>query len=102
MFLLRRKTMPAVELGLFAGLASAGYADQAGGYEEDRSLTVGYMNRDEDVAVSKILLEEEFDFALTEEQLGELEIQDAGEPEKGTRAWLEENRDVGEAWLPKN
>ncbi|MDP9425610.1 MAG: hypothetical protein M3P37_06120 [Actinomycetota bacterium] len=100
MFLLRRKTMPAV--GLFAGLASAGYADQAGGHEEDRSFTVGYMNRDEDVTVSKILLEEEFDFALTEGQIGELEIQDAGEPEKGTRAWLEEHRDVGEAWLPKN
>ena len=41
--------------------------------------------------------------SLTEEQLGELEleIKEAGEPEKGTRAWLEENRDVAEAWLPE-
>ena len=40
---------------------------------------------------------------LTEEQLGELEleIKEAGDPEKGTRAWLEENRKVVEAWLPK-
>ena len=40
---------------------------------------------------------------LTEEQLGELElaIQEAGDPEKGTRAWLEENREVVEAWLPE-
>ena len=40
---------------------------------------------------------------FTEEQLGELEleIKEAGDPEKGTRTWLEENRDVAEAWLPK-
>ena len=40
---------------------------------------------------------------LTEGQLGELElsIQEAGDPEKGTRAWLEKNRKVVEAWLPK-
>ena len=40
---------------------------------------------------------------LTEEQLGELEleIKEAGDPEKGTRAWLEQNRDVVEAWLPQ-
>ena len=40
---------------------------------------------------------------LTEEQLGELElaIQEAENPEEGTRAWLEENREVAEAWLPE-
>ena len=54
MFLLRRKAMPAVGLGFFVGLASAGYAAQAGGYEDDRSLTIGYVNRDEDAGVSKI------------------------------------------------
>ena len=40
---------------------------------------------------------------LTEEQLGELElaINEADDPEEGTRAWLEENRDVVEPWLPE-
>ncbi|QIA26753.1 glycine betaine ABC transporter substrate-binding protein [Thermaerobacter sp. PB12/4term] len=42
-------------------------------------------------------------FKLTGEQLAELEaaIQDHGadQPEKGVQAWLEENRDVVEAWL---
>src|SRR5919107_828604 len=39
---------------------------------------------------------------LTEEQLGELElaINEAGDPEVGARAWLEENREVVESWLP--
>ena len=39
---------------------------------------------------------------LSEEQLGELElaINEAENPEEGTRAWLEENRDVVEPWLP--
>lgn len=38
---------------------------------------------------------------LTEEQLGELElaIKDAGDPEEGVRAWLEENREAAEEWL---
>ena len=41
---------------------------------------------------------------LTEEQLGKLElaIQEAGDPEEGARAWLEENREVVEAWLPSS
>lgn len=40
---------------------------------------------------------------LTEAQLGELElaINEAEDPEEGTRAWLEENRDVVEPWLPQ-
>ena len=40
---------------------------------------------------------------LTEQQLGELElaIQEAENPEEGTRAWLEDNRAVAEAWLPE-
>lgn len=42
-------------------------------------------------------------FRMTEEQLAELEatIRDHGadRPEEGVRAWLEENRDVVEAWL---
>ena len=40
---------------------------------------------------------------LTEEQLGELElaINEAEDPEEGTRAWLEENRDAVEPWLPE-
>lgn len=40
---------------------------------------------------------------LTEKQLGELElaIVEAEDPEEGTRAWLEENRDVVEPWLPE-
>ena len=39
---------------------------------------------------------------LTEEQLGglELAINEAGDPEVGARAWLEENREVVESWLP--
>jgi glycine betaine/proline transport system substrate-binding protein len=41
---------------------------------------------------------------LTEEQLGDLElaIRDAGDPEQGARDWLEENRDVAEAWMPSS
>ncbi|GAB6875307.1 glycine betaine ABC transporter substrate-binding protein [Thermaerobacter litoralis] len=42
-------------------------------------------------------------FKLTDEQLAQLEaaIQDHGadQPEKGVQAWLEQNRDVVEAWL---
>lgn len=38
---------------------------------------------------------------LTEEQLGELElaINDAGDPIKGVKTWLEENRDVVQPWI---
>jgi glycine betaine/proline transport system substrate-binding protein len=39
--------------------------------------------------------------SLTEDQLGELElaIQETGDPVKGTKTWLEDNRDVVKPWI---
>ena len=41
---------------------------------------------------------------LSVEQLAalELEIQEAGDPEQGTRNWLDENRETVEPFLPAN
>ncbi len=94
---LRRKIMLAVVLGLFAGLLVAGCGGQGGssGSGGDKSLTIGYINWDEDVAVSnlsKILLEEELGYEV------ELQLLDVGPLFEGVASGdLDAFQDV---WLP--
>ncbi|QIN78576.1 glycine/betaine ABC transporter substrate-binding protein [Rubrobacter marinus] len=95
---LRRKVMLAVVLGLFAGLLAAGCGGGQGGGSgsgDDRSLTIGYINWDEDVAVanlSQILLEEELDYEV------ELQLLDVGPLFEGVASGdLDAFQDV---WLP--
>ncbi len=94
---LRRKVMLAVVLGLFAGLlvAGCGGGQAGGGSGDDKSLTIGYINWDEDVAVanvSKIMLEEELGYDV------ELQLLDVGPLFEGVASGdLDAFQDV---WLP--
>ena len=95
---LRRKIMLAVVLGLLSGLVVVGCGGgQAGssGSGGDKSLTIGYINWDEDVAVSnvsKIMLEEELGYEV------ELQLLDVGPLFEGVASGdLDVFQDV---WLP--